>query len=85
LAEWTAGPEHPLKVPLLKCAELLINGKTLPWPDGVHLMQEIGKYDAQRAALAIAYFASDCDTEEGDDALNQINEEIRRAWNPRGV
>jgi len=58
LAEWSTGPNHPLKQPLLQCAIALFEGRPLPWQEGVKLMERIRQYDGQIAALAIAYFAA---------------------------
>lgn len=85
VAEWATGPDHPLKAPLLHAARALIEGTPLPWQEGVELMKHVGGYDGQRAALGIAYFASDCDTREGDDALTLIDSEIRESWETKGV
>ena len=85
VAEWATGPDHSLKAPLLHAARALIENTPLPWQEGVELMKRVGEYDGQRAALAIAYFASDCDTQEGDDALTLIDSEIRKSWETEGV
>ena len=85
LAEWRAGPEHALKLPLVECAEALIGGTHIPWQDGVRLMDEIAKFDAQRAALSIAYFSSDCSRKEGDDALTETVGRVRRIWEAKGI
>lgn len=85
VSEWRSGPEHPLKAPLLACASALIDGTPLPYPDGVRIMDEVAKYDGQRAALGIAYFASDCDTPEGDRALEDAFQRISREWERKGV
>ena len=85
VSEWRSGPEHPLKASLITCAHALIDDVPLPWPDGVRIMEEIAKHDAQRAALGIAYFASDCDTPEGDRALEDARQRIVREWEQKGV
>jgi hypothetical protein len=85
LATWSDGFEHPLKEPLLLCARTLIDHESLPWPDAVTLMERIGVFGAQRAALSIAYFAGDCDTEEGDTALEAAYRRIEGAWSEKGI
>ena len=85
LAEWAAGPDHPLKLPVLRAARALIEGKSLDWQEGVELMKQVGSFDGQRAALGIAYFASDCDSPEGDEALTVTDTEIREMWQAKGV
>ncbi|MGB6119148.1 MAG: hypothetical protein WBF87_13095 [Mesorhizobium sp.] len=85
LAEWTGGPDHNLKIPVLSAAHCLIDGKKLPWREGVQLMLQIDDYDGQRAALAIAYFASDCGSPRGDEALNQADADIRARWAAKNV
>lgn len=85
VSEWTGGPEHALKAPLLRCATALIDGTPLPWQEGVELMSSVGEYDGQRAALSIAYFASDAGSGEGDHALTVVDIEIRQKWDAKGV
>lgn len=85
VSEWVDGPDHPLKSPVLQAADALIDGAPLPWQQGVSLMRRVGDYDGQRAALSIIYFASDCDTPEGDDALTHADTEIRARWDAKGV
>ena len=80
VAVWIEGPNHPLKAPVLGAANALIDGTRLQWREGVELMKRIGDFDGQRAALAIAYFASDCDTADGDQALTKTDAEIRERW-----
>ncbi|MER9579639.1 hypothetical protein NKJ09_28870 [Mesorhizobium sp. M0189] len=83
--EWSLGPDHPLKQPMLRCARALIQNEPLPWREASAVMQEIGHYDGQRAALAIAYFAGDSSTSEGDTALNNTDHRIRETWATKGV
>ncbi|MFM6830368.1 MAG: hypothetical protein ACKOVA_08590 [Novosphingobium sp.] len=85
VSEWTAGPDHPLKAAVLKAAHALIDATPLDWRDGVQLMKQISLYDGQRAALSIAYFASDSDCPEGDSALTEIDTQIRTEWEAKGV
>jgi len=85
VTEWAAGPDHPIKAPMLRAAHALIDGTPLPWLEGVELMKRVAAYDGQRAALGIAYFASDCDNPEGDDALTRTDAEIRQQWDAMGV
>jgi hypothetical protein len=83
--EWSLGPDHPLKQPMLRCARALIQNEPLPWHEASAVMQEIGLYDGQRAALGIAYFAGDSSTSEGDIALSNTNHRIRETWVTKGV
>jgi hypothetical protein len=85
LVEWSAGPDHPLKQHLLDCAHALLEDRPLPWQEGVKLMEMIGQYDAQRAALAIAYAAADHESAGGDEALSEADNSIRRKWDLQGV
>ena len=85
VSEWAAGPDHPLKAPVLHAADALIDDAPLDWKEGVELMRQVGSYDGQRAALAIAYFASDCASTEGDEALEEAEREIREHWDSKGV
>ena len=85
VAEWAAGPDHPLKAPLLHAAYALIEDKPLGWKKGVELMRQVGSYDGQRAALGIVYFASSSDSEEGDEALTKTDIEVREEWEAKGV
>jgi hypothetical protein len=85
VSEWAAGPHHRLKEPLLDAARALITQTPLPWREGIGLMRRVGEYDGQRAALAIAYFASDCSTPEADHALTQAQVEITQRWDARGI
>jgi hypothetical protein len=85
VSEWAAGPDHPLKIPVLDAANALINDATLDWKQGVELMRQVGRYDGQRAALGIAYYASDCDSTEGNEALTEIDTSLREQWDAKGV
>jgi hypothetical protein len=85
LAEWADGPDHVLKAHVLSAAQNLIDGNALAWREGVDLMRRIGEYDGQRAALGIAYFASECGSPEGDAALSRANAETRARWDAKGV
>src|SRR4051812_28752957 len=57
LARWSSGFEHDLKAPLARCARSLIQEEPLPWSEAVSIMEAIGQFDGQRAALSIAYFS----------------------------
>jgi hypothetical protein len=85
VAEWGAAFEHPLKGPLLRCAEALIDHEALPWNEAVSAMYQVSMFDGQRAALNIVYFSADCDSEEGDEALTSTDRQIREAWEKKGV
>lgn len=82
---WAAGPDHPLKAPVLQAAHALIDATPLDWRDGIELMQQVANYDGQRAALSIVYFASDCDSPESDGALTETDTQIRALWEAKGV
>ena len=85
VSEWAAGPDHPLKAPVLKAAHALIDVTPLDWRDGVNLMKHVGNYDGQRAALSIVYFASDCNSPDGEEALTKTDALIREKWDAKGV
>ncbi|MEE4212082.1 MAG: hypothetical protein V2I43_22785 [Parvularcula sp.] len=85
MSEWAAGPDHPLKAPVLQAAHALIDATPLDWRDGVELMKKVASYDGQRAALSIVYFASDSDSPEGDAALTDTDTQIRAQWEAKGV
>ena len=85
VSEWAAGPDHPLKAPVLRAACALIDATPLDWRDGVNLMKHVGSYDGQRAALSIVYFASDCSSPEGAGALSEADALIREKWDAKGV
>jgi len=82
---WADGFEHPLKESLLRCAGALADRTGLPWEEAVMVMERVGQFDGQRAALSIVYFSGDCDSPEGDIALNDKDEHIRQVWAQRGV
>ena len=85
VSEWAAGPDHPLKAPVLQAAHALIDGTPLNWREGVELMKEVASYDGQRAALSIVYFASDSESPEGDKALDETDTQIIAQWEANGV
>lgn len=85
VAEWSSTFEHELKEPLVRCANALISGQALPWPDAVSVIEQIGRFEAQRAALSVAYFSGDCDSEEGDEALELACHRVRQAWEKKGI
>lgn len=85
VAEWAAGPDHQLKDPILHAANALIDGRRLDGKEGVELIKQAGNFDGQRAALNIAYFASDCDNTEADEALTQADALAREQWEAKGV
>lgn len=80
LTEWQAGPKHPLKAALLRCADALVRDAPLAWDEGLRLMWVISAYEAQRAALLIAYSASDCSDDDSDAALEAAWQKIEAAW-----
>lgn len=43
-------------------------------------MWAISAYEAQRAALLIAYSASDCSDDDADAALDTARQKIEAAW-----
>lgn len=83
--EWADVADHPLKAPVLSAARVLIEGRLVPWPDGISLMKRVGEFDGQRAALAIAYMASDEVDEEAAEALARTEAAVRQHWEARGV
>ena len=85
IAEWSSSFEHKLREPLVRCANALVSGQALPWPDAVAIINEIGSFEAQRAALSIAYFAGDCDSDEGDAAMDSAQRRVRNLWEKMGV
>jgi hypothetical protein len=85
LAEWWSGPHHPLKLTLLRCADALLRNAPIPWEEGLRLMRDVSAYEAQRAALLIAYSASDCSRDEADALLEAARQEIEAAWTDAGV
>jgi hypothetical protein len=85
ITEWSATFEHELKAPLLRCAHALVNDQKLPWPDAIAVIEEVGRFEGQRAALSVAYFAGDCDTDEGDAALASAESSVRDGWEKMGI
>ncbi len=85
VAQWRANLEHDLVDPVLICANSLIDCTPLSWIEAIAVMELVGKVDGQRAALSVAYFSGDCDTEEGDAALNAADQRIRSVWDEKGV
>jgi len=85
IAEWGADLEHDLVSPILTCADAIVEGKPLPWADTIAVMELVGNFDGQRAALSVAYFSGDCDTIEGDAALSSAEQRIRSVWDGKGV
>ena len=85
LAEWSSTFEHELKAPLLRCAKALIVGQPLPRSEAVAVIEQVGRYQAQRGALSVAYFAADCGSEESDAALTLAERRVREAWEQMGV
>jgi hypothetical protein len=83
--EWASGFEHELKGPLQTCANALIGNEPLPWAEAVAVMDRIGNFDGQRAALSVAYFSGDCDSIEGDAALEAAVNRIRKRWDEKTV
>lgn len=85
VSAWSVAPDHPLKEPVLQAANALIDQAPLDWRRGVELMKQVGGFDGQRAALAIVYFASDCVSNEGDEALTKTDAKIRGHWDAIGA
>ena len=85
MTEWSATFEHELKGPLVRCAKALISGQALPWSDAVAVIEQIGHFEAQRAALSVAYFSGDCDSGEGDAALELAYRRVIKTWEELGV
>jgi hypothetical protein len=78
--EWAAQFEHPLKEPLVRCARALTDRQYLPWIDAVKVMSEIAPFHGQYAALNIACFAGDSDSDEGDRGLEAAHERVCKVW-----
>jgi hypothetical protein len=78
--EWSKAGDHPLKRSLVGAAVSIIDGDPLPWPTAIDLMHAIGANDGYYAALAIAYFAGDCSTDEGNEALEKACKAIKSRW-----
>lgn len=85
LTEWSSAFDHELRDPLVRCANALIYGQALPWPEAVAVIELIGSFEAQRAALSVAYFSGDSDTDEGDAALELAYRRVLNAWEEMGV
>ncbi|WP_427968786.1 hypothetical protein [Altererythrobacter sp.] len=85
LEEWAEAVRHELVALVLPCAQVLIKGDRLPWTEAVEVMERVGEYDAQRAALNIVYFSGDCDDKAGDVALNLAHSRIRARWEKIGI
>jgi hypothetical protein len=83
--EWAAGPDHPIKAPVLHAVHALVDGNTLPLDECVDLMNYVAGFDGQRAALAIIYYATDADKPESDEMLGRIHAEILQRWDMKGV
>ena len=85
VAEWSARLDHELKMPLLTCAAALMDHQPLDWRKAVEIMDRIGQFDGQRGALSVAYFAGDCESQEGDSALEAAYKRITKTWDDRAV
>ena len=83
--EWAAGFEHPLKERMLRCARALIGGQPLTSAEAVAVIEDVGLFDGQRAALSIAYFSGDCTSQADDAAIDAAERRVRSAWDQRGV
>ena len=77
---WLVSGDHPLKPSIVACAIALINDRPLPWQAIVELMKKIDRFPDEYAALAVAYSASDCESTEGNAALDNEDDRIRRRW-----
>jgi hypothetical protein len=85
IEQWAYSFDHELKGSLLACATALINNKPLDWQHAVQVMKRIGRFEGQRAALSVAYFAGDCNSAAGDAELTAARKQITAAWEERGV
>lgn len=85
LTEWASEQHHELIEPLLTCANALIERKPLPWTDAVAVMEMVGNFDGQRAALSVAYFSGDCESLVADAALSSADQRVRKIWEERAV
>jgi hypothetical protein len=78
--EWAkAGPAHPLKRDLLQCARALASDQTVTLEYGLTVMRDVSFHEGQRAALSIAYFATDL-TQDDSDRLTQFEANVRAGW-----
>ena len=80
LDHWLASGDHRLKPLVVACAIALIDAQPLPWQAIVEVMKKIDQFPDQYAALAVAYFAGDGESTEGNAALNNENNRIRARW-----
>ena len=83
--QWATGFEHDLKDPLLQCAHALIEKQHLSCEETMGLMEQIGHFEGQYAALNIAYFAGDCDSNESASQLEATHERICHLWSEKSA
>jgi len=77
--QWIILGHHPLSDQVVLCARALIEGSKLPWQQAVRVMDEIANFPRQYAALNIAYFSGDGDS-DGDAQLDAAYARITAAW-----
>jgi hypothetical protein len=83
--EWSkAGPAHPLKRDILRCARALATDQVVPLEYGLTVMRDVSFHEGQRAALAIAYFATDL-SQDDSDRLTHFEADVRASWDQAGV
>lgn len=85
LNEWSGAFDHPLKAPLTRCATALITGSKLNWSEAVEIMEKVAAFEGQRAALSVAYFSGDSESDEGDAALNATHQRITDVWDSQEI
>lgn len=81
---WADGFEHPLKASMLRCAEHVIVGTALPLPDALAMIEEVGRFEGQRAALALVCFYPGADEIWDGETIN-ASDRIRRLWDAAGA
>jgi hypothetical protein len=88
LDEWrqAAGTDfHPLAEPIIKFAAATLEDVHPPIEDRLRLMETIGRYPGQRAALNITVMTAYPDDEEERRRVDELDSEIRGRWDRMGV
>jgi hypothetical protein len=80
VGDWSAGFEHPLKAPILRCAAALIEERSLPYEFCSATAKLIAQHPGEYAALNFAYYAVGADDEASDAAVWLETQAIRKAW-----
>ena len=79
LGIWADGFQHPLATPLLQCAATIIGDSPLATEQALRIMKDIGAFQGQNAALAIASAAAYVHDEELT-RVDSLEELIRARW-----